>query len=165
MVALETNRGKIVIQLNAEKAPISVENFLGYVEEGYYDGLIFHRVINNFMIQGGGFTPDMTKKTPSQPTIQNEADNGLDNKVGSIAMARTNAPHSASSQFFINTKDNGFLNHTAKTSQGWGYAVFGQVVEGMDIVGQISVTRTARKGSYSDVPVDPVVIEKAYLVE
>ena len=132
-VQLETNKGTIIIELDADKAPLTVANFIGYAESGFYDGTIFHRVIENFMIQGGGFTPDMQQKK-TQPNIENEANNGLKNVKGSIAMARTSAPHSASSQFFINAKDNGFLDFTSESPQGWGYAVFGQVVEGIEIV-------------------------------
>lgn len=163
-VALETNKGRIVIELYQDKAPKSAANFLQYTKAGFYDGVIFHRVIADFMIQGGGFTPDMTQK-PTQGQIQNEADNGLRNERGTLAMARTGEPHSASSQFFINLKDNRFLDHTGKNPRGWGYAVFGRVVEGMDVVDAIAAVRTTTKSSYSDVPVEPVIIKKASVVE
>ena len=162
-VQLETNKGTIIIELDADKAPLTVANFIGYAESGFYDGTIFHRVIPNFMIQGGGFTPDMQQKK-TQPNIQNEANNGLKNVKGSIAMARTSAPHSASSQFFINAKDNGFLDFTSESPQGWGYAVFGQVVEGIEIVEMIENVATGNVGPYSDVPKDPVIIEKASVI-
>jgi peptidyl-prolyl cis-trans isomerase B (cyclophilin B) len=162
-VALETSKGKIVLELYPEKAPKTVENFLAYVESGHYDGTIFHRVIPNFMVQGGGFTADMKQKSTRAP-IENEADNGLTNDRGTVAMARTSDPHSASAQFFINSKDNDFLNHTAKTASGWGYAVFGKVVEGMEVVDAISGVQTTRKGMMADVPAEPVVIEKASVV-
>ena len=161
VVVLETNKGNIVIELNQEKAPQTVENFLQYVDEKQYDGVIFHRVISGFMIQGGGFTPDMKEKPTRQP-IQNEADNGLKNDRGTIAMARTPNPHSASAQFFINHKNNDFLNHTAKTQQGWGYCVFGKVIDGMDVVDAIAAVRTGSKGMYDDVPVEAVIINKVY---
>ncbi|MBB3168061.1 peptidylprolyl isomerase [Simiduia aestuariiviva] len=160
MITLQTNFGNIVIELDFEKAPKSAANFKQYVEEGHYDGVIFHRVIDNFMIQGGGFTPDMEQK-PTRDPIENEADNGLSNEVGTLAMARTMDPHSASAQFFINVKDNGFLNHTGKNMQGWGYCVFGKVVEGMEVVNQIKAVKTGNKGGHQDVPVEPVIIEKA----
>ena len=159
-VQFDTNKGTIVIELNQEKAPLTVKNFLSYAESGFYDGVIFHRVIPNFMIQGGGFTPDMQQKS-TQANIENEANNGLKNVKGSIAMARTSAPHSASSQFFINVKDNSFLDFTSETSQGWGYAVFGQVVEGIEVVEAIENVTTGIVGPYSDVPKDAVIIEKA----
>lgn len=159
-VVLETSKGKIVIELDATKAPKSTANFLSYVRAGFYDGTIFHRVIDSFMIQGGGFNPDMTQKTP-KASIQNEGDNGLKNDKYTVAMARTNDPHSASSQFFINTKDNAFLNHTAKSLQGWGYAVFGKVVEGFEVVDAIGKTPTTTKKGFQDVPVDAVTIKKA----
>ncbi len=162
-VALDTNMGRIVIELNQQKAPATVANFIEYVKSGQYDGTIFHRVISNFMIQGGGFDQNMNQK-PTRAPIQNEADNGLTNEVGTVAMARTNDPHSASAQFFINVKNNGFLNHTGKTAQGWGYAVFGRVVEGMEVVNQIKDVRTANFGGHGDVPTSPVVIEKATLL-
>jgi peptidyl-prolyl cis-trans isomerase B (cyclophilin B) len=162
-VALETSKGKIVLELYPDKAPKSVENFLQYVRSGFYDGVIFHRVIPGFMIQGGGFTADMTQK-PTKGSIQNEADNGLRNERGTIAMARTGDPHSASAQWFINVANNRSLDHTAKTPQGWGYAVFGKVVEGMDVVDAIVGVRTTQKGPYGDVPVEPIVIKKATIV-
>ncbi|MEM6793890.1 MAG: peptidylprolyl isomerase [Acidobacteriota bacterium] len=159
-VLLETSMGKMVIELYPDKAPKSVENFLGYVESGFYDGTIFHRVIKDFMIQGGGFTAEMDKKDTKAP-IQNEADNGLANTRGTLAMARTNNPHSATAQFFINSIDNSFLNHTAKTPQGWGYTVFGKVVEGMGVVDAISGVETGIQKRMRDVPKSPVTIVKA----
>lgn len=162
-VKLDTNKGTIIIQLDADKAPLTVANFISYTESGFYDGTIFHRVIPNFMIQGGGFTADMQQKQ-TQPNIKNEANNGLKNVKGSIAMARTSAPHSASSQFFINTKDNGFLDFTSESQQGWGYAVFGQVIEGIEVVEMIEAVATGIVGPYSDVPKDAVIIEKATVV-
>ncbi len=159
-VVLETTKGKIVLELYADKAPKSVENFLQYVRSGFYDGLIFHRVIPGFMVQGGGFKADMSQK-PTKGNVQNEADNGLGNERGTIAMARTSDPHSASSQFFINVNNNRALNHTGKTAQGWGYAVFGKVVEGMDVADAIVGVRTTTKGPYGDVPVEPITITKA----
>lgn len=163
MVKLTTNFGDITLELNAEKAPITVANFLSYVEKGFYDGVIFHRVINDFMIQGGGFDVDMNQKSTDAP-IKNEADNGLSNDKYSIAMARTMVPDSASAQFFINVKDNDFLNFSAPTTQGWGYCVFGKVVEGMDVVDKIKAVKTASRAGHQDVPVEPVVIEKAVVV-
>ncbi|MDA3628866.1 peptidylprolyl isomerase [Saccharopolyspora oryzae] len=162
-VRLTTNHGDIVLQLDAEKAPQTVENFVQYVRDGHYDGTIFHRVINNFMIQGGGFEPGMKQK-PTRGPIQNEADNGLKNHVYTVAMARTMDPHSASAQFFINVGDNDFLNHSGKNPQGWGYAVFGEVVEGKDVVDSIKGVRTGSKAGHQDVPQDDVVIEKAEIV-
>ena len=156
---LETNHGNIVIELYADKAPKTVANFLQYAEDGFFDGTIFHRVIPNFMIQGGGFTPDMSQK-PTREPIPNEANNGLPNVAGSIAMARTPDPHSATAQFFINVKDNDFLNFSSETQQGWGYCVFGQVTEGMDVVKQIEGVKTGRAGMHQDVPVEAVVINK-----
>lgn len=164
MVTLETNYGNIKIELDAEKAPKSVENFLSYVKAGFYDETIFHRVINGFMIQGGGFTIDMQQKD-TQAAIENEADNGLKNDAGTIAMARTMDPHSATAQFFINVADNDFLNHTGKNSQGWGYAVFGKVVEGMEVVEKIKALPTGSNGPHQDVPVDSVIINKAVISE
>lgn len=163
-VKLETNKGTIVLALNAEKAPITTANFLSYVKEGFYDGVIFHRVIKNFMIQGGGFLPNMSQKE-TKNTIENEAKNGLANHKYTIAMARTSEPHSASAQFFINTNNNDFLNHTAPTAQGWGYAVFGKVIEGTDVVDAIENVRTGSKGFHQDVPTEDILIEKASLVE
>jgi peptidyl-prolyl cis-trans isomerase B (cyclophilin B) len=160
MVKLHTNFGTIVIELDAAKAPETVKNFLAYVEAGHYDNTIFHRVIDGFMIQGGGFEPGMSQK-PTNAPIQNEAANGLKNDRYTIAMARTGDPHSATAQFFINVKDNAFLNHTAPSGQGWGYCVFGKVAEGMDVVDKIKGVRTGSKGFHQDVPVEDVVIQKA----
>jgi len=164
MVELHTNHGVIKLELNAEKAPKTVANFLNYVKNGHYDGTVFHRVIDGFMIQGGGFEAGMKQK-PTEAPIENEANNGLKNERGSIAMARTNDPHSASAQFFINVADNDFLNHSSPTPQGWGYAVFGKVVEGLDVVDKIKSVKTGSKGFHQDVPVDDVVIEKAVVIE
>lgn len=163
-VKLQTNQGDIVIELNAEKAPKTTDNFLKYVRDGFYDGTVFHRVINNFMIQGGGFEAGMKQKKTRQP-IENEANNGLRNDRYTIAMARTSDPHSATAQFFINVADNDFLNHTAPTSNGWGYAVFGQVVEGTETVDKIKAVKTGSRGFHQDVPAEDVVIEKATVVE
>ena len=162
-VKLYTNFGDITLELNAEKAPITVANFLQYVESGFYDGIIFHRVIDGFMIQGGGFDANMKQKS-SKDEIKNEADNGLANDNYTVAMARTSVPDSASSQFFINITDNDFLNHTAPTSSGWGYCVFGKVIEGMDIVDKIKAVKTTSKAGHRDVPVEPVMIEKASVI-
>lgn len=159
-VKLTTSLGAIVVQLNSEKAPISVANFLTYVKEGFYNGTIFHRVIPGFMAQGGGFDSQFEQKT-THAEIQNEADNGLKNKRGTLAMARTNAPHSASSQFFINYKDNSFLDHTGKNASGWGYAVFAEVIEGMDVVDAMAKVPTGNRGYHQDVPKTDIVIEKA----
>lgn len=156
-VALDTSKGKIVLELDADKAPQTVSNFLTYVDAGFYDGTIFHRVIPGFMIQGGGFSAEMQQKQ-TRPPIQNEADNGLLNQRGTIAMARTPDPHSATAQFFINTVDNDFLNHKGKSQQNWGYAVFGLVVEGIDVVDEISRIKTVSRGTHRDVPAQPVVI-------
>jgi peptidyl-prolyl cis-trans isomerase B (cyclophilin B) len=164
MVELHTNHGVIKLELDAEKAPKSVENFLAYVKAGHYDNTVFHRVIDGFMIQGGGFEPGMTQK-PTQAPIDNEANNGLKNVNGSIAMARTNDPHSATAQFFINVNDNDFLNHSSPTPQGWGYTVFGKVVDGLEVVDAIRKVKTGSKGFHQDVPVDDVIIEKAVVVE
>jgi peptidyl-prolyl cis-trans isomerase B (cyclophilin B) len=153
-------KGVILIELDAEKAPLSTENFLHYVNKGHYDNTIFHRVIPGFMAQGGGFQPDMEQKH-SDAAIQNEANNGLKNNKYTLAMARTQAPHSATAQFFINTADNEFLNHTAPSLQGWGYAVFGHVVSGTEIVDEIEKVKTGRNGFHDDVPKEPVIIEKA----
>jgi len=158
-VHMETTEGTIVLELDGDKAPETVTNFVAYAKAGFYDGTIFHRVIPGFMIQGGGFTPDMKQKSTNAP-IGNEADNGLKNDTGTIAMARTNDPNSATAQFFINVKDNTFLNHTAPTAQGWGYAVFGKVVEGMDTVRNIEKVSTGNTGGFQDVPVEAVVINK-----
>ena len=163
MVKLSTNFGDITLELNAEKAPITVANFLQYVESGFYDGVIFHRVIYDFMIQGGGFDANMKQKS-SKDEIKNEADNGLANNNYTVAMARTSIPDSASSQFFINIADNDFLNHTAPTSSGWGYCVFGKVVAGMDVVDKIKAVKTTSKAGHRDVPVEPVIIEKASVI-
>ncbi len=164
-VSLQTNMGTIILELDADKAPLSVENFLTYVREGYYEGVIFHRVIKDFMIQGGGFDTDFKKKE-THPPIKNEADNGLSNKKGTVAMARTSDPHSASAQFFINTVDNDFLDHQSPTARGWGYAVFGKVVDGMDVVEKIRNIPTGSGGQFpSDVPQTPVIIEKAIILE
>jgi cyclophilin family peptidyl-prolyl cis-trans isomerase len=159
-VVLETSRGMIVLELYPDKAPETVKNFLDYVDAKYYDGTIFHRVIPKFMIQGGGFTADMKRKTTRAP-IKNEADQGLKNNRGTIAMARTGDPHSATAQFFINTINNDFLNHRSKSQQGWGYAAFGQVVEGMETVDAISAVKTGTRGGFRDVPAEPVVIKSA----
>lgn len=163
MVELHTNHGVIKLELDEAKAPKTVENFLNYVKKGHYDGTIFHRVINGFMIQGGGFEPGLKQK-PTDAPIANEANNGLKNDTYTIAMARTNDPHSATTQFFINVNDNEFLNHSSPTPQGWGYAVFGKVVEGQDIVDKIKAVKTGSKGFHQDVPNDDVVIEKAVVV-
>ena len=159
-VKLTTNFGAITIQLDAEKAPKTVENVLAYVKDGHYDNTIFHRVIKGFMIQGGGFEPGMKQKDTKAP-IENEAANGLKNKRGTIAMARTGDPHSATAQFFINVVDNDFLDFKAPMGQGWGYCVFGEVVDGLDVVDQIKGVRTGNKGFHQDVPVEDVIIEKA----
>ncbi|MEP3351302.1 MAG: peptidylprolyl isomerase [Marinomonas sp.] len=164
MIILHTNHGDIHVELDYEKAPKTAKNFEEYVTAGFYDGVIFHRVINNFMIQGGGFEAGMTQKE-TRTSIENEADNGLKNEVGTLAMARTMDPHSASAQFFINVADNAFLNHTAKTSQGWGYAVFGKVTAGMDVVNKIKEVKTTMKAGHQDVPVEDVIIESAELVK
>jgi peptidyl-prolyl cis-trans isomerase B (cyclophilin B) len=163
-VQLQTNKGVITLELDAEKAPKTVENFLSYVRKGHYDNTIFHRVIKNFMIQGGGFEPGMKQKDTDAP-IENEAGNGLKNDRYTVAMARTNAPHSASAQFFINVVDNDFLNFSSPTPQGFGYAVFGKVVDGTDVVEQIKGVRTGSSGFHQDVPLEDVVIEKAVVVE
>jgi peptidyl-prolyl cis-trans isomerase B (cyclophilin B) len=164
VVKLETSLGDIVLELDAERAPKTVDNFLAYVRSGHFDGTIFHRVIDGFMIQGGGFTEDMTQKPAGEP-IENEADNGLENDAYTVAMARTPDPHSATAQFFINVKKNDFLNHTAKTPQGWGYAVFGKVAQGHGVVNKIKAVPTGKKGVHDDVPVEPVTIVKAEEVE
>ena len=163
MVKITTNLGDITLELNADKAPITVANFLQYVEGGFYDGVIFHRVIDGFMVQGGGFDADMKQKNTNDE-IKNEADNGLGNDKYTIAMARTSIPDSASSQFFINVADNDFLNHTAKTSNGWGYCVFGKVVEGLDVVDKIAKVKTTSKAGHRDVPAESVIIEKASII-
>ena len=158
-VVMDTSKGQIILELYADKAPETVKNFLAYVDAGFYNGTIFHRVIPGFMIQGGGFTADMKQKRAGAP-IRNEADNRVRNQRGTIAMARTSAPHSATAQFFINAVDNDFLNHKAKTNQGWGYAVFGRVAEGMAVVDAISAVKTGTRGPFRDVPVEAVVITK-----
>jgi len=163
MIKLHTNHGVITLQLFADKAPETAANFEQYVKDGHYDNTIFHRVIGNFMIQGGGFEPGMKQKSTRAP-IKNEANNGLSNKVGTVAMARTMDPHSASAQFFINVADNSFLDHTAPTTQGWGYAVFGEVVEGMDVVEKIKGVATGNRSGHGDVPLEDVIIEKAEVV-
>jgi cyclophilin family peptidyl-prolyl cis-trans isomerase len=163
-IALTTSKGRIVIELFPQKAPATVKNFLAYVDAGFYDGTVFHRVIPQFMIQGGGLTVDMKKK-PTEKPVSNEADNNLKNTRGSVAMARTGDPHSATSQFFINTADNDFLNYREKTPQGWGYAVFGRVTEGMTVVDAISGVKTGNAGMFRDVPVETVVIEKVQRVK
>jgi peptidyl-prolyl cis-trans isomerase B (cyclophilin B) len=159
-VRIMTNHGAVELELFADKAPVTVKNFLEYVDAGFYNGTVFHRVIPNFMIQGGGFEPGLKQKAARAP-IKNEADNGLKNLVGTVAMARTPDPHSASAQFFINTKDNDFLNHRGKTLQDWGYAVFGKVVKGMDVVKKIEAVETRNAGGHGDVPAKDVVIHKA----
>ena len=164
-VTIKTSVGDIQLELNDEKAPVTVENFKTIASSGYYEGTIFHRVINGFMIQGGGLTADMNNKSSGTGPIQNEANNGLPNDRGTIAMARTTDPHSATSQFFINHKDNAFLNHTGETSQGWGYAVFGMVTEGMDVVDQIAEVATGSSGAYQDVPEEVITIESVTISE
>jgi peptidyl-prolyl cis-trans isomerase B (cyclophilin B) len=157
MITLKTNFGDIAIELDFDNAPISAANFLQYCREGFYDNTIFHRVIDGFMIQGGGFTADMAQK-PTRDPIENEADNGVSNDVGTLAMARTNDPHSATAQFFINVSNNTFLNHSGKSPQGWGYAVFGKVADGMDVVNKIKGVQTGNSGFHQDVPAEPVEI-------
>ena len=163
-VRMSTILGDMTLELDAENAPKTVENFVSYASSGFYDGTIFHRVINNFMVQGGGFDADMRQKTTEAP-IDNEANNGLKNNRGTIAMARTMDPHSATAQFFINVSDNDFLNHTAENMQGWGYAVFGQVVEGQEVLDKIRVVPTGSQAGHQDVPVDPVVIESVTVLD
>jgi len=163
MIKLHTKHGVISIELDAAKAPDTVANFIQYVNDGHYTNTIFHRVIDGFMIQGGGFEPGMKQK-PTRVPVQNEANNGLKNDIYTIAMARTSAPHSASAQFFINVSNNDFLNHTSPTPQGWGYCVFGKVVDGTDVVDKIRKVKTGSKGMHQDVPVEDVVIEKAEVV-
>ncbi len=162
-VVLDTSLGSITLELFADAAPVSTKNFLGYVERGFYDGTVFHRVIPGFMVQGGGFTDDMVRK-PTRDPITNEADNGRVNQRGTLAMARTSDPHSATAQFFINVVDNDFLNHSGKTPRGWGYAVFGRVTAGMDVVDAIAAVQTGRANGMSDVPLEPVIIRKAQLL-
>ena len=163
-VLMTTNFGNITIELDHDKAPITAANFAQYVKDGFYDGVIFHRVIDGFMIQGGGFDANMQQKS-TRENIQNEADNGLSNDIGTLAMARTMDPHSASAQFFINVNNNGFLNHTGKDPQGWGYAVFGKVVEGMEVVNEIKGVATTMRAGHQDVPAENVIIESATLLE
>ena len=160
---METSMGTIEIELNEEKAPATVANFLQYVDAGFYDGTVFHRVIRTFMVQGGGMTPDMREKATRAP-IRNEASNGLLNESGTVAMARTNDPHSATAQFFINVNDNAFLNHRGQTPDGWGYAVFGKVVKGMHVVERIKTVKTGHRNGHDDVPMDTVLIKKAVRV-
>jgi len=164
MVEMHTSKGLITLELDAEKAPVTVANFIEYVNSGHFDGTIFHRVIPGFVIQGGGLESGMKEK-PTQAPIENEADNGLKNVTGSICMARTNDPHSATSQFFINLKDNQFLDHTEKSPQGWGYAVFGQVTGGMDVVEAIAAVQTGNAGFHQDVPVEDIVVEKVPITD
>ena len=164
MVIIRTTFGEIKLELNAEKAPKTVENFLNYAREGYYDGTIFHRVIDNFMIQGGGFDTDMQQK-PTREPVENEADNGLKNDFGTVAMARTMEPHSATAQFFINVKDNDFLNHSGKNMQGWGYTVFGKITEGEDVLDKIRAVATTSRNGHQDVPTDAVIIESVEVTE
>ncbi|MCH4562756.1 peptidylprolyl isomerase [Halomonas sp. EGI 63088] len=161
MIILQTNFGDITIALNHEKAPKTAANFEQYVRDGHYDNTLFHRVIDGFMVQGGGFDTDFNQK-PTRDPIENEADNGLTNTTGTLAMARTQDPHSATAQFFINVGDNDFLNHSGKSIQGWGYCVFGEVVEGMDVVEKIKAVPTTRRGMHADVPADDVIIQRAY---
>ena len=163
MIKLTTNHGVIGLELNAEKAPKTVANLLAYVEAGHYNNAVFHRVIKNFMIQGGGMEPGMKQK-PCNAPVENEAGNGLKNTRGSVAMARTNDPHSATAQFFINTVDNDFLDFKSPSGQGWGYCVFGEVVEGLDVVDKIRAVKTGNKGGHQDVPAEDVIIEKAEIV-
>ncbi|GAB2940088.1 peptidylprolyl isomerase B [Hafnia psychrotolerans] len=164
MVTLHTNHGDIVIKTFADKAPVTVENFLNYCRKGFYDNTIFHRVINGFMIQGGGFEPGMNQKN-TDAQIKNEANNGLKNNKGTLAMARTNDPHSATAQFFINVSDNDFLNHTGENEQGWGYCVFAEVTEGLDVVEKIKAVKTGRSGMHQDVPKEDVVIQSVTVSE
>jgi len=165
IIKMETSKGTMMIELDAEKAPNSSANFVEYVKDGFYDGVIFHRVIPNFMVQGGGMNPDMSEKANKKAPIKNEANNGLKNDRGTLAMARTNDPHSASSQFFINLKDNDFLNHTSESQAGWGYAVFGKVTEGLETIDEIAKVQTGNKGPHGDVPVEEVTIIKATIAE
>lgn len=164
MITLHTNMGDIVLELDFDKAPKTAANFKQYAEDGFYDGTIFHRVIDNFMVQGGGMTAEMQEKK-TRSSIENEADNGLKNKAGTVAMARTMEPHSATAQFFINVKDNDFLDHRSKDVQGWGYCVFGKVVDGMDTVNKIKSVDTGSAGFHQDVPKEPIVIEKVTVAE
>ena len=163
-VLMTTTVGPITLELDADNAPKTVENFLSYVSSGFYDGTIFHRIIDNFMIQGGGFDAEMSQKETEAP-IENEANNGLKNLRGSIAMARTQDPHSATAQFFINVKDNDFLNHTGENMQGWGYAVFGKVAEGEDVLDKIRCVQTGSSAGHQDVPVEPIIIESVTIID
>ena len=165
LVTISTSAGEIHLELDADNAPITVANFLQLAKDGYYTGTIFHRIIEGFMVQGGGLDEDMTPKPTNTDPIQNEANNGLKNDRGTIAMARTMDPHSATGQFFINHKDNDFLNHTAETSQGWGYAVFGSVIDGMDVVDQIALSTTSTVGGYADAPLEPTIIHSVTVSE
>ena len=163
-VTIATTVGQMTLELDADNAPKTVENFLSYASSGFYDGTIFHRVINNFMIQGGGFTTDMEQK-PTQAPVDNEANNGLKNERGTIAMARTQDPHSATAQFFINVQDNDFLNHTGENMQGWGYTVFGKITQGEDVLGKIRCVQTGSQGGHQDVPTEPIIIESISVTE
>ena len=162
-ILMTTTVGSMTLELDADNAPKTVENFLSYVSNGFYDGTIFHRVINNFMVQGGGFTADMEQKAPQAP-IENEANNGLENARGTIAMARTQDPHSATAQFFINVQDNDFLNHTGENMQGWGYAVFGKVTDGEDVLDKIRCVQTGSQAGHQDVPAEPIIIESVTVI-
>ena len=162
-ILMTTTVGSMTLELDADNAPKTVENFLSYVSDGFYDGTIFHRVINNFMVQGGGFTADMEEKATQAP-IENEANNGLENARGTIAMARTQDPHSATAQFFINVQDNDFLNHTGENMQGWGYAVFGKVTDGEDVLDKIRCVQTGSQAGHQDVPVEPIIIESVTVI-
>lgn len=164
MVIIRTTFGELKLELDAEKAPQTVANFIAYAKDGFYNGTIFHRVIDNFMVQGGGFDTEMVQKPAGEP-IENEADNGLKNDFGTIAMARTMEPHSATAQFFINVKDNDFLNHSGKNMQGWGYAVFGKVTEGTEVLDKIRAVSTTSRAGHQDVPVDPVIIESVDVID
>ena len=163
-VTIATTVGQMTLELDADNAPKNVENFLAYASSGFYDGTIFHRVINNFMIQGGGFTTDMEQK-PTQAPVDNEANNGLKNERGTIAMARTQDPHSATAQFFINVQDNDFLNHTGENMQGWGYTVFGKITQGEDVLDKIRCVQTGSQGGHQDVPTEPIIIESISVTE
>ena len=163
-VTITTTVGQMTLELDADNAPKTVENFLAYANSGFYDGTIFHRVINNFMIQGGGFTTDM-EQNPTQAPVDNEANNGLKNERGTIAMARTQDPHSATAQFFINVQDNDFLNHTGENMQGWGYTVFGKITQGEDVLDKIRVVQTGSQGGHQDVPTEPIIIESISVTE
>ncbi len=163
-VTIATTVGQMTLELDADNAPKTVENFLSYASSGFYDGTIFHRVINNFMIQGGGFTTDMEQK-PTQAPVDNEANNGLKNERGTIAMARTQDPHSATAQFFINVQDNDFLNHTGENMQGWGYTVFGKITQGEEVLDKIRCVQTGSQGGHQDVPTEPIIIESISVTE